>query len=63
MPVPTPLDDVARTLELPEGAAKAFRSRDPFASGAALPKEFRAGETARVSLAPFQVVSLELTPA
>ena len=55
--------DVARTLELPEGAAKAFRSRDPFASGAALPKEFRAGETARVSLAPFQVVSLELTPA
>jgi len=56
--------DVASVLELPGGGATRFRARNPFPSRAAVVRqEFRAGETARIALAPFQVVSVELTPA
>jgi len=53
--------DVASVLELPAGSAKRFRARDPFASGVSAPRELRAGETARVALEPFQVVTVELS--
>jgi hypothetical protein len=53
--------DVATALELPAGSAKTFRARDPFAlGGAAAPRAFRAGETARIALGPFQVLTLEV---
>jgi hypothetical protein len=56
--------DVASVLELPPGAAKTFRAHQPFVPrGPAAPREFRAGQTTRVALAPFQVLSIELTPA
>ena len=56
--------DVASVLELPEGAAKTYRAQNPFDPAAsAAPRELRAGETARIPLAPFQVLSIELTPA
>jgi hypothetical protein len=56
--------DVASVLELPAGAATIFRAHDPFdARAAATSREFRAGDTSRVALAPFQVLSFELVAA
>jgi hypothetical protein len=53
--------DVMSVLELPEGAAKTFRAHDPFAPRVSVaPRRFRAGETARITLDPFQVLTIEL---
>ena len=54
--------DAASALELPEGHEREFAARNPFAGGRDVPRLFKGGEEQRVALAPFEVVTIELTP-
>jgi hypothetical protein len=54
--------EIGRDLELPTGAATSFAARNPFTGSREAPRVFRAGEEQRVSLAPFEVVTIELIP-
>lgn len=55
--------DLARQLELPQGAARRFRGHSPWHADAAEPvREFDADHAQTIELAPFQVLTLELTP-
>jgi len=54
--------EVGRDLELPSGAPTSFAARNPFTGSREVPRAFRAGEEQRVSLAPFEVVTIELIP-
>jgi hypothetical protein len=59
----TAVIDLARQLELPPGAATHFKAHDRWGNAANLDgKELDAGQTSIFTLAPFQVVTLELTP-
>jgi hypothetical protein len=55
--------DLQRQLELPAGAARVFTVRDVWRSGGAdVPGELDAGHVGTIELAPFEVLTLELTP-
>jgi len=54
--------EVGRDLELLSGAPTSFAARNPFTGSREVPRAFRAGEEQRVSLAPFEVVTIELIP-
>ncbi|MEO8945465.1 MAG: enterotoxin [Gemmatimonadaceae bacterium] len=54
--------DVQRALELPPAAAQSYSARSPWAEYRGTPAmNFRAGEERKVRLAPFEVLTLELT--
>ena len=55
--------DLQRQLELPAGAAHRFRAHSPWTTDAAKPSLILdAGKLGTVTLAPFEVLTLELTP-
>ncbi|WP_174575055.1 enterotoxin [Rhodanobacter sp. C01] len=56
--------DLQRELQLPPGVAHRFSVRDVWGSGSAgVPKQLDADHPDTVTLAPFEVLTLELTPA
>ena len=55
--------DLARQLELPPDAGRWFTVRDLWGSGPELPARLDADRAITLRLAPFAVVTLELTPA
>lgn len=56
--------DVGRAFELPDGAARAYRARSPWAEDRGrAPISLRAGTEQRLELEPFQVLTLEADPA
>ncbi len=55
--------DVSRALELPAGAARRFQITCPWKGAGPLPfSRLLAGQQASITLAPFQVLSMELVP-
>ena len=55
--------DLQRQLELPIGAAHRFEAHSPWKSDAAKPTlDLDADSPGTITLAPFQVLTLELTP-
>ena len=55
--------DLGRQLELPADAARRFQVRDVWKTGGdKVPATLEADRTATVQLAPFEVLTLELTP-
>jgi hypothetical protein len=52
--------EVGRDLELPSAAAQAFTGKDPF--GRRPETVFRSGAEQGLALAPFEVVTIELSP-
>ena len=59
----TAVIDLQRQLELPPGAARHFSVRDVWKSGGSeVPKQLDADHSSVVQLAPFEVLTLELTP-
>jgi hypothetical protein len=54
--------ELRRDLELPEQTSAGFRVVDLWSSHAALPRQIAADETVTIVLAPFEVLTLELTP-
>lgn len=56
--------DLQRQLELPPDAARRFRAHSPWKSDTAQPaRSFDADHPETITLAPFEVLTLELTPA
>jgi hypothetical protein len=56
--------DLQRQLQLPPGVARRFSVHDVWKSGGAdVPKALDADHTNTITLAPFEVLTLELTPA
>ncbi|MGB8692206.1 MAG: enterotoxin [Steroidobacteraceae bacterium] len=55
--------EVSRALELPAGAARRFQISSPWKSARQLPfSSLQAGQQASITLAPFQVLTMELVP-
>ncbi|WP_379945697.1 enterotoxin [Dyella flava] len=55
--------DLQRQLELPQGAARHFQVRDVWKTGGDnVPQQLDADQVSAIKLAPFEVVTLELTP-
>lgn len=54
--------DLQRQLELPPGAAREFSVHDIWKTGGDVPKRLTADRTITIELAPFEVLTLELTP-
>ncbi|WP_233510877.1 enterotoxin [Dyella psychrodurans] len=54
--------DLQRQLELPAGAARQFSVRDAWNTGGDVPRHLDADHVSTVTLAPFEVLTLELTP-
>jgi hypothetical protein len=54
--------DVARALELPAGAARRYGVRAVWPAQEAVPTAMSADQVTTVTLAPFEVLTLELTP-
>ncbi len=56
--------DVAEAFELPEGSARAWNARNPYAAARdrMIPTRFIATQPQRVDLQPFEVLTLEITP-
>jgi hypothetical protein len=56
--------DIASAFELPRGAARTYRARSPWASDAGTaPTMLSAGQTRTIELKPFEVLTLDATPA
>ena len=55
--------DLQRQLELPADAARRFRVNSAWKNDGQLPQELDADHQSSIVLAPFQVLTLELTPA
>lgn len=58
----TAVIDLQRQLELPQGAARQFQVRDVWKTGAEVPQHLDADHVSTITLAPFQVLTLELIP-
>jgi hypothetical protein len=54
--------DLQRQLELPQGAARQFKVRDVWKTGGDVPQQLDADRVTTITLAPFEVLTLELTP-
>ncbi|MGN6322683.1 MAG: enterotoxin [Dyella sp.] len=54
--------DLQRQLELPKGAARRFMVRDVWHRGGDVPTQLDADRVSTITLAPFEVLTLELTP-
>ena len=54
--------DLQHQLELPQGAARRFTVRDVWNSGGDVPQQLDADHVTTITLAPFEVLTLELTP-
>lgn len=62
--VQTAVIDLQRQLELPQGSARSFSVQDVWkAGGGAVPARLDADHVSTIRLAPFEVLTLELTPA
>jgi hypothetical protein len=57
----TAVIDLQRQLELPAGAARQFQVRDVWKTGGDVPQRLDADHASAVTLAPFEVLTLELT--
>jgi hypothetical protein len=57
----TAVIDLRRRLELPAGAARQFQVRDVWKTGGDVPQRLDADHASTVTLAPFEVLTLELT--
>jgi len=57
----TAVIDLQRQLELPAGAARQFQVRDVWKTGGDVPQRLDADHASTVTLAPFEVLTLELT--
>jgi hypothetical protein len=56
--------DLQRQLELPQDAARQFHVHDVWNTGGSdVPQQLDAGQVSAIKLAPFEVLTLELTPA
>lgn len=58
----TAVIDLQRQLELPQGAARQFTVRDVWRRGGNVPERLDADRATTITLAPFEVLTLELTP-
>ncbi|MFK2889603.1 enterotoxin [Dyella flagellata] len=58
----TAVIDLQRQLELPQGATHQFSVRDVWKSGRDVPKQLDADHVSTITLAPFEVLTLELMP-
>ena len=58
----TAVIDLQRQLELPKGAARRFTVRDVWHRGGDVPTQLDADRVSTITLAPFEVLTLELTP-
>jgi hypothetical protein len=58
----TAVIDLQRQLELPEHAARRFRVHDVWKHGSGAPVQLDADHASTITLAPFEVLTLELTP-
>jgi hypothetical protein len=58
----TAVIDLQRQLELPKGAARRFTVRDVWHRGGDVPAQLDADRVSTITLAPFEVLTLELTP-
>ncbi|HTV85800.1 MAG TPA: enterotoxin [Dyella sp.] len=58
----TAVIDLQRQLELPAGAARRFSVRDVWHSGGEVPSQLDADHVRTITLAPFEVLTLQLTP-
>ncbi|XRD86279.1 enterotoxin [Dyella acidisoli] len=58
----TAVIDLQRQLELPKDAVRQFNVRDVWKRGGDVPKHFDADHVSTITLAPFEVLTLELTP-
>jgi len=58
----TAVIDLQRQLELPEHAARRFHVHDVWHSGGEVPGQLDAEHVSTITLAPFEVLTLELTP-
>ncbi len=58
------LVDAQEAFELPDGAARVYKARNPFqvGRGRTIPTRFVATQPQRIDLQPFEVLTLELTP-
>jgi hypothetical protein len=54
--------DLQRQLEMPQGASRQFNVRDVWKSGGEVPQHLDADHVSTITLAPFEVLTLELTP-
>lgn len=54
--------DLRRALELPAGVPQAYAVREPWPGTAAVPQRLRADRPEAIVLAPFEVLTIELTP-
>jgi hypothetical protein len=57
----TAVIDLQRQLELPSGASRQFSVRDVWKSGGDVPQHLDADHVSTITLAPFEVLTLELT--
>jgi hypothetical protein len=58
----TAVIDLQRQLELPKGAARRFTVRDVWHRGGDVPTQLDADRVSTITLAPFEVLTLQLTP-
>jgi hypothetical protein len=58
----TAVIDLQRQLELPKTAARRFQVRDVWKNGGDVPKQLDADHVSTLTLAPFEVLTLELSP-
>ena len=58
----TAVIDLQRQLELPKTATRRFQVRDVWKSGSDVPAQLDADRVSTITLAPFEVLTLELTP-
>ena len=58
----TAVIDLQRQLELPRGAARQFNVQDVWKTGGDVPQHLDADHVSTITLAPFEVLTLELTP-
>jgi hypothetical protein len=54
--------DLQRQLELPKDAGRRFTVRDVWKRGGDVPKQLDADHVSTITLAPFEVLTLELVP-
>jgi len=55
--------DLSRALELPSGTPRTYSVKPVWPRGALVPRLVRAGRPERIELAPFEVLTIELSPA
>ena len=55
--------DLSRALELPSGTPRYYEAKLVWPKGATIPRLLRSGRAERIDLSPFEVLTIELSPA